>query len=157
MKLLTAAFLLFASSAYAGETARVVSVTPVYGDNFVTVDGTRCYDVSVPVYRTESNSNGGNVLGGMIIGGLIGKGITGDDSGAAIGAVLGGVSAAERTRSVHDGYRTETRCERTESLVNKPVLSYYIVEYRWNRNTYRTETKNFYRVGDTVEISPSLN
>jgi len=32
----------------------------------------------------------------MIIGGIIGKGVTGDDKGAAAGAVLGGVIGADK-------------------------------------------------------------
>src|SRR6056300_1246658 len=55
-----------------------------------------CETVQVPVYGVERRqTNGADVLGGMIIGGILGKGLTGKDNGAAAGAVIGGIAAAE--------------------------------------------------------------
>jgi uncharacterized protein YcfJ len=52
----------------------------------------------------------------MIIGGLLGKGVTGDDGGAAAGAVIGGLVGADngakpRTERGIVGYSYEERCE----------------------------------------------
>ena len=73
-----------------------------------------CEDFQVPIYGQQGSVDGGDVLMGMIIGGLLGKGVTGQDSGAAAGAVFGGVIAADKSnKTVVQGYKTETKC-RTE-------------------------------------------
>ena len=49
-----------------------------------------CVNVNVPVYGTvhkQGNAAEGALLG-MILGGLVGKGVTGDDKGAAAGAIF---------------------------------------------------------------------
>ena len=79
--------------------------TPVYTNE--------CYDVDVPIYREQrSGASGGDVLTGMIIGGILGKGITGKDNGAAAGAVMGGVIAADQggREQVVVGHRKEYQC-----------------------------------------------
>ena len=59
-----------------------------------------CQNVEVPIYGTVTRqgggASGGDILGGMILGGLLGKGVTGKDDGAAAGAVLGGIIAADK-------------------------------------------------------------
>ena len=79
-----------------------------------------CQNVEVPIYGTVTRqgggASGGDVLTGMILGGLLGKGATGKDDGAAAGAVLGGIIAADkankpRTETVITGYKTERQCE----------------------------------------------
>ena len=75
-----------------------------------------CQNVEVPIYGTVTRqgggASGGHILGGMIIGGLLGKRATGKDNGAATGAVLGGIIAADKankpkTETVITGYNTE--------------------------------------------------
>ena len=66
-----------------------------------------CRNVKVP---NKSGASGADVLGGMIIGGLLGKGVTGNDNGAAAGAVLGGIISADKNQGP-GGYRTERQCE----------------------------------------------
>ena len=87
----------------------------------VPVTTTECYDVEVPIYgRTQGGgASGGDVLGGMILGGLLGKGATGNDDGAAIGAILGGIVAADNKQSkqVVTGYRIERQC--ADKVTNK--------------------------------------
>lgn len=146
----------FVFPAYANETARITRVTPVYQDNYVVRSGTRCYDVRVPVYRTKTYHDGSNILGGMIVGGLIGRGITGSDEGTAIGAIIGGVAAPGSTRNTYVGERIESRCERTENLVNEPYVIFYDIEYMWRNRTYSQRVTDKYNVGDTVNVRPSL-
>ena len=98
--------------------------------------GTRCDNVEVPVYEYRNkNSNSGNVLGGMIIGGLIGKGITKKDNGAAVGAVIGGIIAADNNSNgkerVQTGYRIERQC------YQKPATETY-------RDVYSHSTVRFF-------------
>lgn len=107
-KFITAVAILASTSAYADTTVQGKILDHYYN---VTNDVPRthrdCYTVEVPVYG--SNTSGGDVLGGMILGGLLGKGITGDDGGAAAGAILGGVIAGDKKRIT--GYRQEQRCD----------------------------------------------
>ena len=102
-----------------------------------------CHNVEVPVYGTvqRGGATGGDVLGGMIIGGLIGKGITGNDNGAAAGAVMGGIIAADqgnRNSQVVTGYRTERRCEQVVNYVNveKRVYSHSTITFHENGRKY---------------------
>ena len=99
-----------------------------------------CQNVEVPIYGTvtrQGSANGGDVLAGMIIGGLLGKGVTGKDNGAAAGAVLGGVIAADKankpkTETVITGYKTERQCENITEYknVNKKVYDYSIITFK---------------------------
>jgi|13_taG_2_1085334.scaffolds.fasta_scaffold09057_5 uncharacterized protein YcfJ len=99
--------------------------------------GTHCDNVEVPVYEYRNkNSNSGDVLGGMIIGGLIGKGITKKDNGAAVGAVIGGLIAADNNgkERVQTGYRIERQC------YQKPATETY-------RDVYSHSTIRFFVAG----------
>lgn len=105
-----------------------------------------CSNVDVPIYREQRNgASGGDVLAGMIIGGILGKGLTGDDSGAAAGAVMGGVVAADRGNSEQQivGYRTERQCydvvvyeEKRQSVYSHSTITFtvdgkrYTVEFK---------------------------
>lgn len=100
-----------------------------------------CADVEVPIYgtitRQGSGASGGDVLAGMIIGGLLGKGATGKDDGAAAGAVLGGIIAADKakkpkTETVITGYKIERQCRNVTEYknVNKKVYDYSIITFK---------------------------
>jgi hypothetical protein len=89
-----------------------------------------CQLIDVPIYGTS----GADVLGGMIIGGLLGKGVTGKDNGAAAGAILGGVIAADKKQGqqVIVGYRQEQRCNTvtqydttTEQVYSHSTITFY--------------------------------
>ena len=56
-----------------------------------------CEVVDVPIYgQAGGGASGADVLTGIIIGGLLGKGASGNDKGAAAGAVIGGMVAADK-------------------------------------------------------------
>lgn len=150
MKLLTftATALLLATSAHADK------ITAYVQDNYVTVTESvpyttkQCQNVQVPIYGTvtrQGSANGGDVLGGMILGGLLGKGVTGKDNGAAAGAVLGGIIAADnankpKTETVITGYKTERQCENVTEYRNeyKKVYDYSTLTFTVDGVEYET-------------------
>ena len=100
-----------------------------------------CQNVEVPIYGTVTRqgggASGGDILGGMILGGLLGKGVTGKDDGAAAGAVLGGIIAADkankpRTETIITGYKTERQCQNVTEYkdINKKVYDYSIITFK---------------------------
>jgi len=106
-----------------------------------------CENVEVPIYGTvtrQGGASGGDVLTGMIIGGLLGKGATGKDDGAAAGAVLGGIIAADKankpkTERVITGYKTERQCQNITEYkdVNKKVYDYSVITWTVNGKTFQ--------------------
>ncbi len=143
------------ASALIASSASAEKITANIEDVFATViestPYTRqvCQNVEVPIYgtvtRQGSGATGGDVLGGMIIGGLLGKGVTGKDNGAAAGAVLGGIIAADKaskpkTETVITGYKTERQCENVTEYkdVNKKVYDYTIITWTVDGVTYQT-------------------
>ena len=105
-----------------------------------------CYNVEVPIYETvtrNGGASGGDVLGGMIIGGILGKGLTGKDNGAAAGAVMGGIIAADKankpkTERVITGYRQERKCEMVTAYRDqqKSVYDYSQITWRQDGQVY---------------------
>ncbi len=57
-----------------------------------------CENMNVPIYGTttqQGNASGGALIG-MLLGAAGGKAVTGDDKGAAIGAIMGGLVVADK-------------------------------------------------------------
>lgn len=161
--LATAALISFATTAQA-ETryANVTRVEPNYQTVYMNVPRTQCENVEVPIYGTVQGggANGGDVLTGMIIGGLIGKGATGKDNGAAAGAVIGGIIAADQgnqNRQVVTGYRTERQCTEVMVREQQREIRNYTITYRWNGITAQSYTYNRYSVGDRIPVTVSIN
>ena len=162
-KLLITTAVLFATatSAFATEYARITQIEPRYQTTYQNVPRTQCQDVEVPIYGTVQGggASGGDVLTGMIIGGLLGKGVTGKDDGAAAGAVLGGVIAADKgnqTRQVITGYTTERQC--SEVMVRQEVnqIKDYRITFEWNGVYGSAYTYNNYSVGQRIPIEVNL-
>jgi len=96
---------------------------------------TVCNIVDVPIYgNVGGGASGADVLTGMIIGGLIGKGVTNKDNGAAAGAVIGGVIAADKGNNKEGivGYRQEQQCnnitrynESSEEVYSHSTVTFY--------------------------------
>ena len=115
MKYISIIAILFATTASADSSVKG-NVVDYYNNVVVSTPHEKrlCEEYQVPIYGQQGSVDGGDVLMGMIIGGLLGKGVTGQDNGAAAGAVFGGVIAADKAgKRTVQGYKTETKC-RTE-------------------------------------------
>lgn len=141
--------------------ARITGVEPRYQNVYQNVPTTQCQDVEVPVYGTVQGggASGGDVLAGMIIGGILGKGATGKDNGAAAGAVIGGIIAADqgnRNRQVITGYRIERQC--SEVMVRSEVreIRDYIIYFDWNGVQGSAYTYNHYKIDDLIPVEVTL-
>lgn len=163
MKILLTALVAFIFATSVSAETRYATVTSVetnYKTVYEQVPTTECELVEVPVYgQQRSGASGGDVLTGMIIGGLIGKGVTGKDGGAAAGAVMGGVIAADQgnNRQVVTGYRTERQCTEVMTRQQRQIVHNYIITYQWSGINGRTYTYNQYRVGQRIPVTVTIN
>lgn len=162
-KIIIATAMIIAASTANAETryATITSVEPRYQTVYQNVPRTQCQNVEVPVYGTVQggSASGGDVLAGMIIGGLLGKGVSGNDQGAAAGAVVGGIIAAEEgnsSRRVVTGYRTERQC--SEIMVREEVrqIKDYVIHFKWRNARGSAYTYNRYSVGDQIPVEVSI-
>ena len=142
-------------------SARITHVEARYHTTYRNVPTTQCNDVEVPVYGSVQGggASGGDVLAGMIIGGILGKGLTGDDNGAAAGAVMGGVIAADQgngNRRVVTGYRVERQC--SEVMLRQEVREVrdYLIRFEWNGLVGSAYTYNNYNVGDGISATVTM-
>ena len=135
MKHLTALiFSVLAIPAFAQDLAIIQSVYPkVHYEEQATGVVTEC-----------RNTAGGDALGGMIIGGLIGKGLTGNDQGAAAGAIIGGVLGAENSN--------RRQCREIVVYETVQVLDYYEVVYSINGLLRSVMTYRYFEPGQVVPL-----
>jgi len=136
--------------------AEIVKIEPRTAQQQRRVPVTECEIVQVPVYGTvREKGNAGSVITGMIIGGLAGKGATGDDGGAAVGAIIGGAVGAEhgRNRQVITGYREQEQCSTRYRVESETVISGYTITYEWAGLQSTTRTTRRYQVGDTLWVT----
>lgn len=89
-------------------------------------------------------SDTGDAVGGMIIGGIIGKALTGDDQGAAVGAIIG-LGAGANSKKVQTCYDV-TRPSRIEK--NKYVIHWKT--YNGDRGYFYSDVK--YPIGDVIYV-----
>jgi len=141
--------------------AEITSVVPNYKQITTSRPQQVCREENVPVYGTVQGqgATGLEVLGGAILGGLFGKAITDKDEGAAAGAVIGGVVAAEAGRADQTriiGYEKQTKCstqyvDRVETIVDN-----YDIYFEWNDQYGSAVVDRKYNVGDRVAVMVSV-
>ena len=137
--------------------ANITSVTPNYIELVTPARKNICSFVDVPIYDTVQGqgATGLEVLGGAIIGGLFGKAITEKDEGAAAGAVIGGVVAAEAGRADRTeivGYTQKEVCSTQYVDRVENVLDNYTIYYEWQGQYGSTVVDKKYRIGDQVAV-----
>ena len=157
----TAVILATASSAFATEYARITKIEPRYTTGYQNVPITQCQDVEIPIYGTQqgNGASGGDVLTGMIIGGLLGKGATGKDKGAAVGAVIGGVIAADKgqnNKRVIIGYEIERQCSEVMTRQQISTIKDYHITFEWNGVYGSAYTYNNYQLGQRIPVEVRL-
>lgn len=106
---------------------------------------TNCYMVDVPIYATRQRKGdaAGGAFMGMLLGGIAGKAVTGDDKGAAAGAIMGGVIGADKgskpkNEQVVIGYNKERQCveEIHYDTISKKVYSYSTLGFTLDGKRY---------------------
>ena len=137
--------------------ATVTSVNPNYREITTSRPRQVCRRENVPVYGKVkgSGATGLEVLGGAIIGGLFGKALTDKDEGAAAGAVVGGVVAAEAGRADRTeivGYTQKEVCSTQYVDRVENVLDNYTIYYEWQGQYGSTVVDKRYRIGDQVAV-----
>ena len=145
----------------AAEKAIITEVEPNWTQVTRNVPVETCNMTQVPVYdRVQGQgATGLEVLFGALFGGLAGKAITDKDEGAAAGAVIGGVVAAEAGRAPQlriVGYEDKEICttryvNRTESVVKN-----YTIFYEWRGHYGSSVVNEQYIEGDHVDVDVSI-
>lgn len=147
--------------AYAENYAVITDVTPNYSYHESYRHEQSCYVEDQPIFghRVNSGAGGGDVLAGMIIGGLLGKGVTKKDKGAAAGAIIGGIIAADtrKTSRVVVGYEPVKKCETVKVPQTTRRIKNYKINYNWRGVRGSSYTYNNYIVGERVPISVSIS
>ena len=160
-KLITAVAItsLSASSLLAAElNAIVTQVEPNYETVTEYTPVKICRDEQVPIYGNapQGQSDAGNVLLGMILGGVSGKVITGDDGGAAIGAIAGGLIGANNnnnnTARPIVGYQTLQSCTTENRQSNSTKLRNYKITYNFYGAIGSSYSYNNYNLGDNIPV-----
>ena len=95
----------------------------------------------------------------MILGGLLGKGVTGDDKGAAIGAIIGGVTQADKqsSRRVITGYQHQQQCRTVYDTVNSNVVTGYQIWFSYDGMSGTATTNTKYTVGETIQVKMGIS
>lgn len=164
--MIAAVMSMFGSAAFANQRiqATVVDMQETYRDVVKQVPVQSCQVVDVPIYKevvTGGGASGGDVLGGMIIGGILGKGVSGNDKGAAAGAILGGMVAADKKQqkeTVIVGYKQQQQCSTVYENKNVSVRGDNVVTVRsGDGNEYKFYTKGWYKKGTVVFLNVSLD
>jgi uncharacterized protein YcfJ len=147
------------SGGYQQVYGTVTSVTENWVWQETRVPYESCTTVRVPRsgYYNSGGASGGDVLGGMIIGGLLGKGISGNDRGAAAGAILGGIISADNnhgSRVQTREYHEELRCVTNYETAQEMVQAGYSVDYMYQGHLYNLKTlRSRYNVGDKIRLN----
>ena len=85
---------------------------------------------------TTSGDKTGDALGGAIIGGILGKALTGNDDGAALGALFGGI-VGHNESDAKAGTQRVCRYETRYQEVSRQVYDYSVVKFWYQGKQYR--------------------
>lgn len=140
----------------AGErSATVTNVEPYYSWVNKWTPVRECSYVNRPIYETRRN-NDGDILLGLILGGVSGKVITGNDKGAAAGAVIGGVIGANNNKKTITGYRQVEVCDTVDKMTKHKQIDGYLVTFKWNGIIGEANTNRRYYVGEKIPVMVNL-
>ena len=134
---------------------QVTDTEAVYQSSTIQRPQKSCTVVDVPIYGSVGGgANAGDVLGGMIIGGLLGKGASGNDKGAAAGAVIGGMIAADKKKGNQQivGYRQEQRCSTTYTSQTVDKANGYKLYYNLNGQRFHTHSHRYVEPGKWLTL-----
>ena len=114
----------------------VVHAEPNIRHHYKDVIKKQPYTVEVCYDKQTSGDKTGDTLGGAILGGLIGKALTGNDDGAALGAIFGGIVGHDNSNAT-GGTRTVCRMETRYKESNKRIYSYSTISFISEGRQYR--------------------
>jgi uncharacterized protein YcfJ len=145
------------------DSAKVVSVEPVYRTVEITTPERHCWDQEVERYRPGQHSYVGTVVGGIIggvVGHKVGRGGHGRDAATVAGALLGSAIGHDISHQNAGGYyatNTERRCEVTHKTTYEEELVGYDVTYRYQGRLFTTRTREHpgNRIPVKVDVRPA--
>lgn len=160
--LLSSALVVASFTTASAETfyATITNVQPRFHIVNNSVPRKQCYETQVPIYgQTQGGgASGGDVLAGAILGGILGKGLTNKDNGAAAGAVIGGMIAAENKKGSKQivGYQNQTKCDTVYIQEQSQQLKDYKISFQWQGVYGSAYTFNSYNIGDRIAVEVRL-
>jgi len=120
----------------------------------------RCTIKRIPVYgesyQQGRQNSSGDLLGAMIIGGIFGHALSGNNDGAAAGAVMGALIQNDKannsgTGKFIAGYEDREVCDIVR--VQTPVYKdRYVVHWKWNSHRGHFISKKQWNVGQRVWV-----
>ena len=139
------------------DSAKVVSVEPIYRTVEITSPERHCWDEEVDRYRPGHHSYVGTVVGG-IIGGVVGHKVSrnrgrGRDLATVASAMLGSAIGHDVSHKNAGGYyttSTERRCEVTHKTAYEEEMVGYDVTYRYQGRLFTTRTQE--HPGDRIPV-----
>tara|TARA_Y100001937_G_C6948336_1_gene253486 strand:+ start:127 stop:633 length:507 start_codon:yes stop_codon:yes gene_type:complete len=142
--------------------ATITNIQPNYYFEQSNVPVETCKDIQVPIYGSVQGegASGGDVLGGAIIGGLLGQALTGKDNGAAFGAIVGAMGAAENKKQSKQkivGYQTQRQCGVFYQQESIRKIKNYKITYEWMGIVGSSYTYNNYSIGSHIPINVTIN
>jgi len=160
VKVFAAVSTILPCAAGADSYATIINVTPNYTYSESYENRKSCYTEDQPIYGNQihGGASGSEILTGMILGGLAGKGATGKEQGAAMGAIIGGIVAADTRRSKPSviGFKPVTTCEMIKVPQTTKTIKNYKIDYQWNGVVGSSYTYNHYRIGQLIPISVNI-
>ena len=157
---------MFGSAAFANQRIQgtVVDMQETYRDVVKQVPVKSCQVIDVPIYKevvTGGGASGTDILGGIIAGGVAGKIITDNDKGAAVGAIIGAMTQADKKQqreTVIVGYKQQQQCSTVYEQQQVSVRGDNIVTIKTDDgNRFEFYTKGWYKKGTVVFLNVSLD